>query len=576
MEFNLPKGKPSIIKVIGVGGGGSNAVNHMFDQGIKGVDFLICNTDQQALDISPVGEKLQLGGTLTEGMGAGSIPDVGRNAAIESADDIAKIFDPETRMVFITAGMGGGTGTGAAPIIATAAREMGILTVGIVTLPFLFEGRKRKQQAEKGIEELRGAVDTLLIINNDKLRQMFGNLKMSEVFEQADNVLTIAAKGIAEIITRTGHINVDFQDVSTVMRNSGVAVMGAAVATGENRAIAAVENALSSPLLNDNDIKGARFILLNMEFGQEEITMDEIADITDYIQEEAGSTADIIWGYGQNEEMTDGLSVTLIATGFELAKGNGGEETMKTTTGKTVHTLEDAQPQVLTSPIPKSEPAKPAAPKTGLADPYIKGEEAQGKIEFKLEMPEDEKPAPKQAPLEPYIRPVNQAPETPVTPPTPQVQNPVPTPTPTPQASTPPPAPKMEEPKPFVPKPMAQTPPPAAPVNHPVPAPESVITHSLEDEAPKAEMQSTDEEQQSRVKNRMGRLKDLSRRLRTASGLSELEDVPAYQRRAVSLEDVPHSSESQVSRYSLDEPDAEGGKNPGISTNNSFLHDNVD
>ncbi|MGB0806694.1 MAG: cell division protein FtsZ, partial [Salibacteraceae bacterium] len=227
MEFNLPKGKPSIIKVIGVGGGGSNAVNHMFSQGIKGVDFLICNTDQQALDISPVGEKLQLGGTLTEGMGAGSIPDVGRNAAIESADDIQKIFDPETRMVFITAGMGGGTGTGAAPIIATAAREMGILTVGIVTLPFIFEGRKRKQQAEKGIEELRGAVDTLLIINNDKLRQMFGNLKMSEVFAQADNVLTIAAKGIAEIITRTGHINVDFQDVSTVMRNSGVAVMGA-------------------------------------------------------------------------------------------------------------------------------------------------------------------------------------------------------------------------------------------------------------------------------------------------------------------------------------------------------------
>lgn len=556
MEFNLPKGKPSIIKVIGVGGGGSNAVNHMFSQGIKGVDFLICNTDQQALDISPVGEKLQLGGTLTEGMGAGSIPDVGRNAAIESADDIAKIFDPETRMVFITAGMGGGTGTGAAPIIAQAAREMGILTVGIVTLPFLFEGRKRKQQAELGIEELRGAVDTLLIINNDKLRQMFGNLKMSEVFEQADNVLTIAAKGIAEIITRTGHINVDFQDVSTVMRSSGVAVMGAAVATGDNRAIAAVENALSSPLLNDNDIKGARFILLNMEFGNEEITMDEIADITDYIQEEAGSTADIIWGYGQNEEMTDGLSVTLIATGFELAKANGGEDAMKTNTGKTVHTLEDAQPQVLTSPIPKSETVKPSTEQFGLADPFIK-EESQGKIEFKLETPGEETPAPKQAPLEPFIRPVNQTPATPVNP-------------------TPPPTPKMEAPKPFVPKPMAQAPTPVVPVNHPVPAPEPVITHSLEEETPQVEVQTTDEDQQSRVKNRMGRLKELSRRLRTASGLSELEDVPAYQRRAVSLEDVPHSSESQVSRYSLDGSESDGEKNAGISTNNSFLHDNVD
>ncbi|MGB1004847.1 MAG: cell division protein FtsZ, partial [Salibacteraceae bacterium] len=434
MEFNLPKGKPSIIKVIGVGGGGSNAVNHMFSQGIKGVDFLICNTDQQALDISPVGEKLQLGGTLTEGMGAGSIPDVGRNAAIESADDIQKIFDPETRMVFITAGMGGGTGTGAAPIIATAAREMGILTVGIVTLPFIFEGRKRKQQAEKGIEELRSAVDTLLIINNDKLRQMFGNLKMGEVFAKADNVLTIAAKGIAEIITRTGHINVDFQDVSTVMRNSGVAVMGAAIATGENRAIKAVENALSSPLLNDNDIKGARFILLNMEFGAEEITMDEIADITDYIQEEAGATADIIWGYGQNEEITDGLSVTLIATGFDLAS-TSVNDVLTTNTGKTVHTLDDAEPKVLTNPVAKKEPTTPAVEKPAMPEPFIKSDEKQGKIEFKLEMPGEETPAPapKQEPLEPFIRPVNQ---------------------------TPPAAPKMEEPKPFVPKPMAQAPAP--------------------------------------------------------------------------------------------------------------------
>ena len=547
----MPKGKPAIIKVIGVGGGGSNAVNHMFSQGIKGVDFLICNTDQQALDISPVEEKLQLGGTLTEGMGAGSIPDVGRNAAIESSDDITKIFDPETKMVFITAGMGGGTGTGAAPIIAQAAKELGILTVGIVTLPFIFEGRKRKQQAEKGIEELRGVVDTLLIINNDKLRQMFGNLKMSEVFAQADSVLTTAAKGIAEIITRTGHINVDFQDVSTVMSNSGVAVMGAAIAEGENRAIKAVENALSSPLLNDNDIKGARFILLNMEFGSEEITMDEIADITDYIQDEAGSTADIIWGYGKNEEMEEGLSVTLIATGFDLANTRH-EEVLKTNSGKTVHSLEDAQPKVLTNPL--SQPSAPAPTPVVQAptpEPFLKKEEeSQGKIEFKLDTntaPEvAPMPIPKAEPLSPFLK------------------------TEQPIQQTPPP-PKMEEPKPFVQKPLAQAPIPqpvnvapqnVTPVNTPTPAP----TPSPVDE----------EGQKTRVRNRMGKLKELSRRLRTSSGLSELEDVPAYQRRAVSLEDVPHSSESQVSRYSLDGTENEDGKKTGISNNNSFLHDNVD
>jgi len=551
MEFNLPKGKPSIIKVIGVGGGGSNAVNHMFSQGIKGVDFLICNTDQQALDISPVSDKLQLGGTLTEGMGAGSIPDVGRNAAIESADDIQKIFDPETKMVFITAGMGGGTGTGAAPIIAQTAREMGILTVGIVTLPFIFEGRKRKQQAEKGIEELRAAVDTLLIINNDKLRQMYGNLKMSEVFAQADNVLTIAAKGIAEIITRTGHINVDFQDVSTVMRDSGVAIMGAAIAQGENRAIKAVENALSSPLLNDNDIKGARFILLNMEFGSEEISMDEIADITDYIQEEAGSTADIIWGYGHNEEMGDGLSVTLIATGFDLSDSHKSD-VLPETNRKKVHTLDDPQPTAMANPTPAPQQKAPEVPVT--PEPFIKKDETQGKIEFKLDMPSEEVQETKPVePLEPFIKPASQ---------------------------TPPPAPKMEEPKPFIPKPISQTPPPQEPIVHSLeeemPANEPVKSEERVENTQAAPQQENNEGQQERIKSRMGRLKELSRRLRTASGLSELEDVPAYQRRAVSLEDVPHSSESQVSRYSLDGTETEDGKKTGISNNNSFLHDNVD
>jgi len=544
-EFNLPSGSPSIIKVIGVGGGGSNAVNYMYKQGIKGVDFLICNTDQQALDVSPVPDKLQLGGTLTEGMGAGSLPDVGRNAAIESSDDIKEIFHPGTKMVFITAGMGGGTGTGAAPVIANTARELGILTVGIVTLPFLFEGRKRKEQAQKGIEELRNSVDTLLIINNDKLRQMYGNLKMGEVFAQADNVLTIAAKGIAEIITRTGHINVDFQDVSTVMRNSGVAIMGAAVAEGENRAVQAVEKALASPLLNDNDIKGARFILLNMEYGTQEITMDEIADITDFIQEEAGSTADIIWGYGDNEEMGEGLSVTVIATGFELGSSVQGDTTT-TTTGKTIHTLGDASEEATSNPYGQAKPqAEPALPKADL-EPFIKTPETpdtQSTIEFKLEMKSDEiapkQPEIKREVLEPFVRQVNQTP--------------------------PPSQPRMEEPKPFIPKPIAQAPPVS---NEPV-------VQRLDNNEPTSSFQN-DEEQQERVKSRMGRLRDMSRKLRTASGLGELEDVPAYQRRAITLEDVPHSSESQVSKYSLDEASTEDEKKTNIGNNNSFLHDNVD
>ena len=559
MEFNLPKGKPSIIKVIGVGGGGSNAVNYMHEQGIEGVDFLICNTDQQALDISPVSEKLQLGGTLTEGMGAGSIPDVGRNAAIESSDDIKGIFSPETKMVFITAGMGGGTGTGAAPVIAETAREMGILTVGIVTLPFLFEGRKRKQQAEKGIEELRNSVDTLLIINNDKLRQMYGNLKMGEVFAQADNVLTIAAKGIAEIITRTGHINVDFQDVSTVMRDSGVAIMGAAVAEGEDRAIKAVEKALASPLLNDSDIKGARYILLNMEYGAEEITMDEIADITDFIQEEAGSSADIIWGYGDNDSIGTGLSVTVIATGFEL-DANKETEAQTTASGKKVFNLGETE---VSQPVPNptTNSAPTTAPETGKIpglDPFLKTPEVpetQKTIEFKLDTPLENKtedssqPQVKKETLEPFVRPAN----------------------PTPPSAQP----KMEEPKPFVPKSTPQTPPLSQPI---IPSNET-ITHKLdeaENHSNAAGTAESEEDQHSRVKFRMGKLREFNRRLRTSTGLGELEDVPAYQRRAISLEDVPHSSESQVSRYTLDDASNEEDRKTQIGNNNSFLHDNVD
>jgi cell division protein FtsZ len=276
MEFDLPRDVNSIIKVIGVGGGGSNAVNHMYNQGIIGVDFIVCNTDRQALDISPVPFKIQLGPNLTEGRGAGMIPEVGMNAAIENIEEIRVLLSKNTKMVFVTAGMGGGTGTGAAPVIAQVAKDLGILTVGIVTVPFSFEGRKRRQQAEEGLEKMRQNVDTLLIINNERLREFGKNMSLSDAFGHADNILTIAAKGIAEVISVTGAINVDFNDVNTVLRNSGRAIMGSAVAEGDERAIVAVKSALTSPLLNDNDINGARYVLLNITYGNKEVMMDEI------------------------------------------------------------------------------------------------------------------------------------------------------------------------------------------------------------------------------------------------------------------------------------------------------------
>ncbi|MCF8332293.1 MAG: cell division protein FtsZ [Bacteroidales bacterium] len=317
IKFDLPKEQSSIIKVLGVGGGGGNAVNHMYRQGIKDVDFMVCNTDAQALEDSPVPTKVQLGGSLTEGRGAGSIPDVGRKAVLENVDDIAAALEKNTKMLFITAGMGGGTGTGGAPVIAAKAREMDILTVGIVTVPFSFEGRKRRQQAEEGIRELKENVDSLLIVSNDKLRELYGNLKLTEAFSKADDILATAAKGISELITDTGHINVDFEDVKTVMKDSGVAIMGMGVAGGEQRSVKAIEMALSSPLLNDNHIQGAKDILLYIASGEEEIQMDEVSEITDYIQDESGATAEIIWGNGVDESLGDKIAVTVVATGFQ-------------------------------------------------------------------------------------------------------------------------------------------------------------------------------------------------------------------------------------------------------------------
>ncbi|MBN2274038.1 MAG: cell division protein FtsZ [Bacteroidales bacterium] len=316
INFELPVNRSSIIKVVGVGGGGSNAVNHMYRLGIKDVNFVVCNTDAQALSNSPVPLRVQLGASLTEGRGAGNKPEVGKQAAIESLDEIKDALSANTRMVFITAGMGGGTGTGAAPIIAKASKDLGLLTVGIVTIPFKNEGPRRISQALDGIAEMEKYVDSLLVINNEKIREMYGDLRVSEAFSRADDVLAIAAKGIAEIITVHGFINVDFADVHTVMSNSGVAIMGSGLAEGEDRAMKAIQNAITSPLLNDNDIKGARNILVNITSGKEEVTMDEIGQIIDYVQECSGANADLIWGNGIDVNLDEKISVTIIATGF--------------------------------------------------------------------------------------------------------------------------------------------------------------------------------------------------------------------------------------------------------------------
>jgi cell division protein FtsZ len=323
MLFDIPKVEKSIIKVLGVGGGGSNAVTYMFKQGIAGVDFAICNTDNQAMESSVVPVKIRLGPELTGGRGAGSRPQMGKQACIESIDDIRQFILDGTKMLFVTAGMGGGTGTGAAPIIAKAAREADILTVGIVTLPFTFEGSRRKRQALEGLEEMKQNVDALIVISNDKLRDLHGDLKLSDAFSRADNILTTAARGIAEIITMEGYVNVDFEDVNTVMRDSGVAIMGTATYEGEGRARKAVQAALNSPLLEDNDIRGAQHILLNISSGRVEVTMDEVFEITEYIQAEAGYGTDLIWGNCFDESLGEKLSVTIIATGFEqnLMKG---------------------------------------------------------------------------------------------------------------------------------------------------------------------------------------------------------------------------------------------------------------
>ncbi len=596
IQFDMPKNQSSIIKVVGVGGGGSNAVNHMFRQGIKGVDFIICNTDAQAMESSPVPTKIQLG---EKGLGAGSIPSVGKESAYQKIDQIREILEKNTQMLFITAGMGGGTGTGAAPVIASVARELGILTVGIVTIPFTFEGKKRKFQADEGIAELRKYVDTLLIICNDKLRELCGDLKLSEAFNKADDILTTAAKGIAEIITVTGYINVDFEDVRTVMSNSGKAIMGYARAEGENRATEAVKAALASPLLNDNDIEGASNVLLYITSGQEEISMDEVTEITDYIQQEAKSQAEIIWGNGYDDTLGNQISITIIATGFDTANRIAQEKIIR-------HTLNDEikapvqQPQminpvterpieIIRKPVEEivAEEAAPDLPVTEMADVVDQQEIVPEAIVEPVEMPVDSEEMtadPDEIPVEPVeeteefiaeqeqIADLNwkeddrnfifefsvdesrdgeeQAVEVEKEEMAAEYQNTVakinnePT-----QGNE---MKKPEEVRPFevyIKKPGGSSP------------TETEKSYSN----PSVDLKSQE---------RIERLRNLSMKLKNESTIEELENEPAYVRRNVELKNAIPSGESRISKYSLYE-DSES-KNLEIRSGNSYLHDNVD
>lgn len=385
IHFDLPKEKSSIIKVIGVGGGGSNAVNHMYSQHIEGVNFIICNTDAQAIAQSRVPNKIQLGPHLTQGLGAGANPDIGRQACEESLEEIKRILEVNTKMAFITAGMGGGTGTGGAPIISKICKELGILTVGIITTPFSYEGKKRQQQSEEGIKNMKQYVDTLLVISNDKLRHQFGNLKMKEAFAKADNVLATAAKCITDVINSTGQINVDFADVCTVMRNGGVAILGSASVGGENRAQKAIEQALASPLLNDNDIRGAKWILININSceGEHEYTMDEVEVIQNYLLSQAGEGTDVILGMGYDNALEDKIGITLIATGFEHKdpfKKTGGKKPAEKKDEKIVFTLGDPEKETV-----KEKVEKPVTEK--VEEPMIKEELAPKLVEAEVPTP---------------------------------------------------------------------------------------------------------------------------------------------------------------------------------------------
>lgn len=507
-SFELPKHHKSIIKVIGIGGGGSNAVSHMYNQGIKDVEFVVCNTDSQALKSSTVPNKLQIGVNLTEGLGAGANPDVGKNAAIESKEDIRDLLGTDTKMVFITAGMGGGTGTGAAPVIAKIAKEMDILTVGIVTAPFAFEGKKKTTQAQSGIDGLKESCDTVLVILNDKLREIHGNLSIGNAFAQADNVLTTAAKGIAEIITVAGYVNVDFQDVRTVMLDAGAAVMGSATTKGENRALKAAEEALSSPLLDNRDIHGAQKILLSIISGEQaELQMDELSEITEYIQEQAGDEAEVIFGHGVDPDLQECIRVTVIATGFD--RSEKAEVKM---------TDEDEQRKV----YDLDEPGQ-----IGLFK-WDNSVNEHGEMS-KRNISEDENPVEEEEHKGySFMSPVSSDED---------VND------------------DMDD------EPLFS---------------DDDDEFDMEEEADQhinaegmIEVNDTKERLQKQAQERLNRLKGLTKSDMNSNEFKEKLDVPAYLRKDVRLQNVPHSSEPHVSKYNLNDDNQ-------ILGNNKFLHDNVD
>lgn len=538
-KFDLPKNHKSIIKVIGVGGGGSNAVNHMYNQGIKDVEFVVVNTDAQALKSSPVPLRLQLGANLTEGLGAGANPEKGRSAALESKEDIRELLSDNTKMVFITAGMGGGTGTGAAPVIAKIAKDMDILTVGIVTAPFVFEGRKKMIAAQHGIESLRENCDTVLVILNDKLREIYGNLAIRSAFAKADNVLTTAAKSIAEIITIHQDVNVDFEDVKTVMKDAGAAVMGSATEEGEGRAIRAAEKAIASPLLNNVDIKGAQKILLSIMSGEdEELSMDELSEITEYIQERAGDEAEVIFGQGIDADLGKAIRVTVIATGFEMDKLTTASPAKK-------------DERVIAAPVVNEEKEEPIR--------VIDLESGKtSKIEEEVSTPGQTLTFTFSQPLFPVA---NEPREEEIKPSVEQVL----------------PAARIEEDK--------------EPVFEIVPvqteSKKIVFTLDTEEEItqvePKAALKeevaqaphSTDYYEQlkqkaiQRAHERFEKLKNLRSYNQNPEEFKDKFDTPAYIRKDVKLADVQHSSERSTSRYNLTDENE-------FLKNNRFLHDNVD
>lgn len=518
-NFEVPAHHKSIIKVIGVGGGGSNAVNHMFNQGIKDVEFVVCNTDVQALRSSPVPNKLQIGINLTDGLGAGANPETGKNAAIESKDDIRDMLVSNTKMLFITAGMGGGTGTGAAPVIAKVANDMEILTVGIVTVPFGFEGKKKMQLAWEGINELKACCDTVLVILNDKLREVHGNLPISEAFAQADNVLTTAAKGIAEIITVPGYVNVDFQDVRTVMLAAGAAVMGSATTEGENRARRAAEEAISSPLLNNRDIHGAKKILLSIISGEQaELQMDELTEITEYIQEMAGEDAEVIFGHGVDTLLENSIRVTVIASGFE---NDDESASVRMSDEKRVIDLESNRQIDLfrTFGARKSTPADTNLTENGKEESTkdsagAKEEFERGYFFENRDTDETEGPVKKEG-TDDEIGLFSELEDEMI----------------------------IED--------------------------VSVTGKDMLDREGMVKINPRKEELEKKARERIERLKGLKGHDISDDDLKERLDVPAYLRKKVVLHNPPHSSKHNISRYNLNDDNQ-------LTGNNRYLHDNVD